>query len=63
MGYRCIIQFIFNIMIWIRIIEGKALEKSYRAVPDGKILAWICVRKCQAYPSDNNKRGVTEVSF
>lgn len=41
------------------------LEKGYRTVPDGKILAWICVRKCscQASPSDKNKEGVTEVSF
>ena len=41
------------------------LEKSYSTLPDGKMLVWICVRKYshQAYLSDNNIEGVTEVSF
>lgn len=41
------------------------LEKSYWTVLDGKIVAWMCVRKCrcQASPSYNNKERVTDVSF
>lgn len=41
------------------------LEKSYRAVPDGKTWVWIGVRiySCQDYPSAYNTEEVTEVSL